>query len=112
MKRLWRKGRKIIAAVYDHLAPLMEFNPAWLMLITIESGKKQLTIIPSIFHVDIPIDLSDAIQHVASTAEMEQIRAEWLINQSLELKKAGVTVLHYYTLGKPAVIRKVLEGVF
>jgi len=76
------------------------------------TGKKQLTTIPSIFHVDIPIELSDAIQHAASTAEMEQIGAEWLINQSLELKKAGVPVLHYYTLGKPAVIRKVLEAVF
>lgn len=76
------------------------------------TGKKQLTIIPSIFHVDIPIQLSDAIQHASSTAEMEQIGAEWLINQSLELKKAGVPVLHYYTLGKPAVIRKVLEAIF
>ncbi len=76
------------------------------------TGKKQLTVIPSIFHVDIPITLSDAIQNAKTTAEMEQIGAEWLIEQSLELKKAGVPVIHYYTLGKPSVIRKVLERVF
>jgi methylenetetrahydrofolate reductase (NADPH) len=76
------------------------------------TGKKQLTVIPSIFHVDIPITLSDAIQNAKTTAEMEQIGAEWLIQQSLELKTAGVPVLHYYNLGKPAVIRKVLEKVF
>ena len=76
------------------------------------SGKKQLSIIPSIFHVDIPIELSDAIQSANTQAEIEQIGTEWLIQQSLELKKAGVPVLHYYTLGKPAMIRKVLEKVF
>lgn len=76
------------------------------------SSKKQLSIIPSIFHVDIPIELSDAIQLAKSQTDIEQVGTEWLIQQSLELKKAGVPVLHYYTLGKPAMIRKVLEKVF
>jgi methylenetetrahydrofolate reductase (NADPH) len=76
------------------------------------SSKKQLSIIPSIFHVDIPIELSDAFQSAKNPADVEQIGTEWLIQQSLELKKAGVPVLHYYTLGKPAMIRKVLEKVF
>jgi methylenetetrahydrofolate reductase (NADPH) len=37
---------------------------------------------------------------------------EWLINQSKELKKAGVPVLHYYTLGKPGIIYNAVSNVF
>jgi len=35
-----------------------------------------------------------------------------LIQQSKELKAAGVTVLHYYTLGKPKVIYDVCKSIF
>jgi methylenetetrahydrofolate reductase (NADPH) len=36
----------------------------------------------------------------------------WLVHQSKELKKAGVPVLHYYTLGKPMIIRDAVAQVF
>lgn len=49
----------------------------------------------------------------ATTEEAcEQVGTEWLIQQSKELKAAGVTVLHYYTLGKPKVINDVCKSVF
>jgi methylenetetrahydrofolate reductase (NADPH) len=43
--------------------------------------------------------------------DVELVGTEWLIQQSKELKAAGVPVLHYYTLGKPHVVRKVVETV-
>jgi methylenetetrahydrofolate reductase (NADPH) len=76
------------------------------------TNKKQLTILPRIFHVDIPTDLSNAINKCKTDAECEQVGTEWLIQQSKELKAAGVPVLHYYTLGKPKVIRDVVSAVF
>lgn len=76
------------------------------------TNKKQLTILPRIFHVDIPTDLSNAINKCKTDAECEQVGTEWLIQQSKELKAAGVPVLHYYTLGKPKVIREVVSAVF
>jgi methylenetetrahydrofolate reductase (NADPH) len=75
-------------------------------------NKKQLTILPRIFHVDIPTELSNAINKCKTDAECEQVGTEWLIQQSKELKAAGVPVLHYYTLGKPKVIRDVVSAVF
>ena len=75
------------------------------------TNKKQLTILPRIFHVDIPTDLSNAINKCKTDAECEQVGTEWLIQQSKELKAAGVPVLHYYTLGKPKVIRDVVSAV-
>jgi methylenetetrahydrofolate reductase (NADPH) len=74
--------------------------------------KKQLTVLPRIFHVDIPTDLSNAILKCKTDAEDEAIGTEWLIQQSKELKSHGVPVLHYYTLGKPKVIRNVVKEVF
>jgi len=75
------------------------------------TNKKQLSILPKVFHVDIPTDLSNAILKAKSDAEVEQIGTEWLIQQSKELKKFGVPVLHYYTLGKPKVIYNVVKAV-
>ncbi len=76
------------------------------------TNKKQLTILPRIFHVDIPTELSNAINKCKTDAECEQVGTEWLIQQSKALKAAGVPVLHYYTLGKPKVIRDVVSAVF
>jgi methylenetetrahydrofolate reductase (NADPH) len=41
-----------------------------------------------------------------------KVGTEWLIHQSKELKKAGVPVLHYYTLGQAKVIETVVKAVF
>jgi methylenetetrahydrofolate reductase (NADPH) len=76
------------------------------------TNKKQLTILPRIFHVDIPTELSNAINKCKTDVECEQVGTEWLIQQSKELKAAGVPVLHYYTLGKPKVIKEVVSAVF
>jgi methylenetetrahydrofolate reductase (NADPH) len=76
------------------------------------NNKKQLTVLPRIFHVDIPTELSNAINKCKTDAECEQVGTEWLIQQSKELKAAGVPVLHYYTLGKPKVIRDVCQQIF
>lgn len=76
------------------------------------TNKKQLTILPRIFHVDIPTELSNAINKCKTDLDCEQVGTEWLIQQSKELKAAGVPVLHYYTLGKPKVIKEVVSAVF
>jgi methylenetetrahydrofolate reductase (NADPH) len=73
------------------------------------TNKKQLNVIPRTFHVDIPTDLSNEIQRCKSDEDCEKVGTEWLIAQSKELKKAGVPVLHYYTLGKPKVIWKTVK---
>jgi methylenetetrahydrofolate reductase (NADPH) len=73
------------------------------------TNKKQLTVLPKIFHVDIPTDLSNEIIKAKTDEEVEAIGTQWLIQQSKELKAFGVPVLHYYTLGKPKVIYNVVK---
>ena len=73
------------------------------------TSKKQLTIIPRTFNVDIPTELSDEILKCKDDTCVEQVGTEWLLAQSKELKAAGVPVLHYYTLGKPHVVCNVVR---
>jgi len=73
--------------------------------------KKHLTVLPKTFHVDIPDDLAKAVDQCKNDEEVTKLGIEWLIHQSKELKKAGVPVLHYYTLGKAKVICDVVKAV-
>jgi methylenetetrahydrofolate reductase (NADPH) len=59
--------------------------------------KKQLTVIPRTFYVDIPNELANEITKCKADEEVAAVGTEWLIQQSKELKKFGsacVTLLH------------------
>ncbi len=75
------------------------------------TSKKQLSVLPRIFHVDIPTDLSNEIMKCRTDEDCEKVGAEWLVQQSKELQKFGIPVLHYYTLGKPKVIWNVVKEI-
>ena len=73
-------------------------------------SKKQLTVLPKTFSIELPSDLSKAIFQCKTDEEVEKVGIEWLLLQSKELKKAGVPVLHYYTLGRPQVVANVVKN--
>lgn len=73
------------------------------------TSRKQLSTLPRTFHVDIPTELSNEIMKCKSDADVEKVGADWLYQQSVELKKSGVPVLHYYTLGKQQVVASVVK---
>lgn len=75
------------------------------------TSKKQLSVIPRTFHVDIPDDLANEVLQAKTDVDVEKIGEAWLLQQSRELKQAGVPVLHYYTLGKPKVIYNVVKQI-
>jgi methylenetetrahydrofolate reductase (NADPH) len=74
-------------------------------------NKKQLTVLPKIFHIDLPTDLSSEIMKCKNDEDIEKVGAEWMLQQSKELKAAGVPVLHYYTLGKPNLVAGVVKQI-
>lgn len=73
------------------------------------TSKRQLTMIPSIFNVEVPTDLYNAIMAAKNEADCERIGEEWLLQQCRDLLTQGVKVLHFYTLGKPHVVYNVLK---
>jgi methylenetetrahydrofolate reductase (NADPH) len=74
------------------------------------TSKKQLSVLPRTFYVDIPTELSSEILKCKTDADVEIVGMEWLLQQSKELQEAGVSVLHYYTLGKTHVIANVVRN--
>ncbi|RYD58284.1 MAG: methylenetetrahydrofolate reductase [NAD(P)H] [Sphingobacteriales bacterium] len=76
------------------------------------TGKRQLTMIPSIFNVEIPVDLCNAMMKAKTEQECEKVGEEWLLQQCRDLLKNNVPVLHFYTLGKPHVVYNVLKRLF
>lgn len=76
------------------------------------STKKQLNIIPHRFHLDLPDDLVREVVKCKDNAQVRKVGVEWCIQQSKELKKAGIPVLHYYSMGKSENVRQVAEAVF
>lgn len=76
------------------------------------SIKKHLNLIPHLFKVDLPDDL---ILEVVKCKDNKQVRAlgiEWCIEQSKELQKAGIPVLHYYSMGKSDNIKAIASQIF
>jgi methylenetetrahydrofolate reductase (NADPH) len=73
-------------------------------------SKKQLTVLPKTFHIDLPAELSNEILRCKTDEDVEKVGTEWLLAQSVDLKKNGVPVLHYYTLGKPHVVANVVRN--
>lgn len=72
-------------------------------------SKKQLTVLPKTFHIDLPDELSNEILKCKTDLDVEKVGTEWLLQQSIDLKKSGVPVLHYYTIGRPHVIVDVIK---
>ncbi|ASV31115.1 methylenetetrahydrofolate reductase [NAD(P)H] [Maribacter cobaltidurans] len=74
--------------------------------------KRHLQLLPQVFRIDIPQDLIDAVENCKNNKEVRQIGVEWAIQQSKELKAAGVPVLHYYSMGKSDNIKAIAKEVF
>ena len=74
--------------------------------------KKQLNLIPHRFKVDLPDDLIMSIVKCKDNTAVREVGVEWCINQSKELIKKGVPVLHYYSMGKSDNIKRIASAVF
>ncbi len=74
--------------------------------------KRHLHLLPQVFRIDLPQDLIDSVDSCKSNKEVRQVGIEWAIEQSKELKEAGVPVLHYYSMGKSDNIKAIAEAVF
>lgn len=76
------------------------------------TSKRQLSVLPSVFNVDIPLDLTKEMLAAKTDEACEQIGEEWLLMQCRDLLQQKAPILHFYTLGKPHVISNVLKKLF
>ncbi len=76
------------------------------------TGKGQLTVLPKAFHIDIPEDLSEAVEKCKDNTSVKEVGIEWCIQQSKELIKHKVPTLHYYSMGKSDPIYRIAKALF
>ena len=74
--------------------------------------KRQTQSLPSLFHIDVPEDLFDAVEKCKDNAAAAEVGIEWCIQQSKELVAANVECLHYYTMGKSGATKAIASQVF
>jgi methylenetetrahydrofolate reductase (NADPH) len=74
--------------------------------------KKQASILPKTFKIDIPDELLSEIEKCETDVAARQTGIEWCIQQSKELIKFGAPCLHYYTMGTAETTRKIASSVF
>ena len=74
------------------------------------ANRNQLSLLAHRFKVDLPDALVAEVWKAKDEAAVREIGIEWSIQQSRELIKAGVPVLHYYSMGKPDNIKKIVEN--
>lgn len=74
--------------------------------------KSHLTVLPKMFFVEIPEELVNAVDKCADDKAAKRVGIEWAIQQSKELKAAGVPVLHYYTMSRSEATIEIAKAVF
>lgn len=76
------------------------------------STKRQVDILPNVFFIDMPEDLRNAVIACKDNKAVKEVGIEWAIQQSKELKAAGVPVLHYYTMSRAIATQEISKAVF
>lgn len=76
------------------------------------TNKKQVSVLPKYFHIDIPVELSEEFEKAKNDEQAREIGIEWAIKQTKELMDFGVPCLHFYTMGKSEAVRKIAEAIY
>ena len=76
------------------------------------STKAQLSMLPQVFHVDLPEELVREVEKCRDNKEVREVGVEWAIAQAKGLIKAGLPMLHFYTMGKTDNMCKIAKAVF
>ncbi len=71
-----------------------------------------ISFLPKFFHIDYPVELSSELLKCKDNKSVEQVGIEWGIQQSKELKAAGVPCIHYYTMSNSSSVKTIAKEVF
>ena len=70
---------------------------------------RQLTLLPQVFNVDLPMELVKLLKNCTTDAEAKDAGVEWCAAQVKDLYDNGVKSIHYYSHNAVESVRRVLE---
>lgn len=71
-----------------------------------------ITFMPKFFKIDYPEALSKELLKCKDNKAVEKLGIEWGIQQSKELKEAGVPCIHYYTMSNSSMVKTIAKEIF
>lgn len=74
--------------------------------------KSQASILPTVFHIDLPEALADEVEKCKDNTAVKEVGIKWAVQQSKELIKFGVPTLHFYSMGKSDPILRIAQELF
>jgi methylenetetrahydrofolate reductase (NADPH) len=72
----------------------------------------QLTVLPKIFHTEIPEEFASELRKCKTDAEATEVGVEWCTRQAADLKAHGVPSIHFYSLMAAQSVKRVAKAVF
>ena len=72
----------------------------------------QLTMLPKVFHVDIPEDFATELRKCKTDEEARAVGVEWCTKQAKELKEHGVPSIHFYSMMAAKSVKEVAQNVY
>lgn len=72
----------------------------------------QLTVLPKIFHTDIPEEFAAELRKCTTDSEAVEIGVEWCTKQAKDLILHGVPSIHFYSLMATQSVKRVAKSVF
>lgn len=76
------------------------------------STKRQLSLLPQTFGIELPADLVAAVEKAADNKAVREVGVEWAIEQGRELIAAGAPTLHFYTMGNASNVERIAHELF
>lgn len=74
--------------------------------------QNQLTVLPKIFSIDIPMELAIELGKCKNNNDAKQVGTEWAIQQSKDLVANNAPSLHIYTYGVSDNVSEIVKAVF
>jgi methylenetetrahydrofolate reductase (NADPH) len=71
-----------------------------------------LTVLPEIFHSEIPAELAAELRRCKTDDEAKEIGIEWSVRQCEDLIKHGVPSIHFYTFMATDSVRKIAREIY
>lgn len=73
---------------------------------------RQMSILPRVFHIDLPEELAEGLLKCKSDEEVRCLGVEWGIRQARELKAANVPSIHFYAMHATGSVAEIARNIY
>ena len=75
-------------------------------------NRNQVTLLPKVFHVDLPTELANELSKCKDDKQAKQVGVEWCKYQAKDLIKLGVPSIHFYSHNATESVRQVAFDIY